>query len=164
MTHSWLPSSLAELADVIGLDATLKLADEWGGTRRYFPAHAPDGHWLVECIGREAADKLCAHLCVGLNNDMGLEISLPLGPKGSFNAIRRRLRAALEQGMTAAEAARYAGMTERSAYNHRVRMKQQSNSPQMTLFAPPLALELKSDRPMDILRQPETDPLALKKN
>ena len=62
-----LPHSLAEIIDAIGIGATLKLVEAFGGIRVYVPSAdtlrssqhlARDGHPLARAIGVEAACKL----------------------------------------------------------------------------------------------------------
>ncbi|WP_431282706.1 hypothetical protein ACQW02_25415 [Humitalea sp. 24SJ18S-53] len=52
--RTW-PASLVEIAEVIGIAASLRLVDAYGGTTLYVPAHAEPTHRLVQSIGREAA-------------------------------------------------------------------------------------------------------------
>lgn len=130
---SWLPEVLADIAEAAGLDAALKLAEHYGGTRRKIPAHAGDDHWLVQCVGRKAADSICALFRQGADaRQSGQEIVIPLGPTGTMRAARRRMINALEAGAPAREAARAAGMHERSAYRMRRRLK--SDDGQGSLF------------------------------
>ncbi|KAF0136668.1 MAG: hypothetical protein FD139_727 [Methylocystaceae bacterium] len=125
---SHLPPLLAEIAEVAGLVAAVQLAKAKGGTECYIPARAPDDHWLVQCVGREAADKLCAHFVAAIESDSGrsrhgVKILLPLGEAGSRAEARRRVREALEQGKTLSEAARSGGVHQRTVQNIRARMK-----------------------------------------
>lgn len=121
---SWLPAVLADIAEVAGIDAALALAERYGGTRRKIPAFAPDGHWLVECVGRPAADAICAQFRQGAGaRQFGQEVLIPLGPTGTMRAARRRMVQALENCATAREAAIAAGMHERSAFRMRKRIK-----------------------------------------
>ena len=62
-----LPASLTEIIDAIGIGATLKLVEAFGGIRVYVPSEdtlrssehlARDGHPLARAIGVEAACKL----------------------------------------------------------------------------------------------------------
>ncbi|MFZ5744819.1 MAG: hypothetical protein ACOY7T_10135 [Pseudomonadota bacterium] len=60
-----------EIIRVIGKEAAIALAEEFAGTRLYIPANVGDDHPITAAIGREAADKLCAHyspttICVPL--------------------------------------------------------------------------------------------------
>lgn len=126
--YSFLPPLLAEIAEVAGLPAALKLAKEKGGVECYIPARAPDDHWLVRCVGREAADRLCAHFAAAIDNDSrrslhGVKILLPLGESGSRAEARGRAREALERGASLAEAARRSGLHQRTVQNIRAKMK-----------------------------------------
>ncbi|MCP1375370.1 hypothetical protein [Dyella lutea] len=56
-----LPPRLAELAELIGLPATLRLVEARGGTRVYVPDTASADHWLVPLIGLPALQQLVAH-------------------------------------------------------------------------------------------------------
>ncbi len=54
-----LPSTVAEIADVIGRDAAIQLAHARAATRNlYVPHNMPDGHWLPRMIGMDAASRL----------------------------------------------------------------------------------------------------------
>lgn len=59
LTLEQLPSLAQELADAIGLPATLRLVDALGGTRIYVPEHAGPDHLLTRAIGQADADRLC---------------------------------------------------------------------------------------------------------
>lgn len=83
-----LPPLLNEIAEVAGVVAALQIAEARGGTRVHFPARAPDGHWLVELVGREAADKLCVHFQV--DRRRGNRVDVPLGPKNFYARARRQ--------------------------------------------------------------------------
>lgn len=61
MSNVKLPKLLSELAEVIGLEATLKLAVAKGGTQIYVPAAVEPDHWLVDLLGLKAASALCEH-------------------------------------------------------------------------------------------------------
>ncbi|PZA12447.1 hypothetical protein DNX69_10750 [Rhodopseudomonas palustris] len=126
MTYTWLPDLLATIAEVAGLDAALQIADAYGGTRKQVPAHLPDGsHWLTDCVGRQAAEKICDHFRQGTAGGGfgGAYLTIPLGPAGAVAAARRRMAKALADGKSASEAARIAGMTERTAYRARSRAR-----------------------------------------
>ena len=107
MSYSWLPPLLNEIADVIGVDAALALADARGGSRVSIPAKANDKHWLVKTLGREAADKLCDHFRAGYG---GSQFDLPLGPKSPLNALlhsnQRKIDEMLDAGVRPDEIAR----------------------------------------------------------
>jgi Mor transcription activator family protein len=53
-----MPKSLREIADRIGLDATLALVGRFGGTSVYVPRKLDASHPLCEALGLEAARRL----------------------------------------------------------------------------------------------------------
>lgn len=126
--HDDLPPLLAEIAEVAGLPAALKLAREKGGVECYIPARVSDDHWLVRCVGREAADKISAHFSAAIDDDRrksrhGVKILLPLGQTGSRADARRRAIEALDQGASLADAARRSGLHQRTVQNLRAKMQ-----------------------------------------
>ncbi|MCA8896588.1 MAG: hypothetical protein KDJ20_00290 [Hyphomicrobiales bacterium] len=84
------PPLLNEIADVIGVEATMKLVAGVAGSRVHIPARTPDGHWLPELIGREASDKLGKHFQVRRG---GSYIKIPLGPKQMYAVARKEVLA-----------------------------------------------------------------------
>lgn len=126
--YSFLPSLQAEIATVIGLYATMKLAAEWGGCEIYIPARAPDGHWLVQSIGRKATDELCAYFAAHIEGDErcahhGVKIVFPLGQAGSREKARRRAIELLDKGASLREAARGTGLHQRTIQNIRAKLR-----------------------------------------
>jgi hypothetical protein len=116
-----LPALLAEIAEVAGLEAALAIAEARGGSRTVFPARAPDGHWMVELIGREATDKLCAHFRSGGG---GIELDVPMGPVAYYRKARRRLAQLVDEGVPVARAAHQIGLHLRTARRWRSRARQ----------------------------------------
>lgn len=126
MTESGLPGLLGEIAEVAGLPAALALAETVGGTRVCIPARMPENHWLIDTVGREAADKICAHfrtLSPDQNEAGARHIVIPRGPAGCLAKARTILARELDNGTSAREAARRAGLSERSAFRMRKRLK-----------------------------------------
>lgn len=119
MTRSSLPGVLAEIADIAGTEIAWAIARAQGGITVYIPAQPGDDHWLVELVGREAADKISQHFVPGKN---GIRIEIPMA---KHTRARERLVKALEAGMTAPQAALAAGMHQRSAYRARKRIRKQ---------------------------------------
>lgn len=124
----------AEIEGVIGFAAAFKLAEARGGQRTSLPARAPDGHWLVTLLGREAADKLCAHFRESGPDGAprGRVLDLPRGPAGTLAQAQRRMADALAAGDSADIAARKAGLTRRTAF--RMRKRGQPDPRQGRLF------------------------------
>lgn len=118
--HHYLPAVLAEIADAAGLPAALAIADHCGGTKTHLPGRAPEGHWLVELVGREAADKICNHF---RSRDGGVTLRIPLGPKGFYNQARRRAEEMIEQGKSSRAIASALGIHQRSVERYRARAK-----------------------------------------
>jgi hypothetical protein len=56
--ESLLPGILREIAELIGLPATLNLVKHYGGVRLYVPRSMPDDHVLVSIVGHAEALKL----------------------------------------------------------------------------------------------------------
>lgn len=102
MSYTWLPPLLNEIADVIGVEATLVLCKKRGGARLSIPAKAKDDHWLVDAIGREATDKLCEHFRSGYG---GTTIDLPVGPYSAAHDTRRRVDDMIRAGLSINEIA-----------------------------------------------------------
>jgi hypothetical protein len=120
------PSVFDELVAVAGEAAALKLVAAHGGTIRHIPARVrSDDHWLVQCVGRDAAETLCAHYRQMMASESwsGQKILVPLGPAGTGAEARRRLAKAIEGGASNAKAARAAGLHERTARRMRRRLR-----------------------------------------
>ncbi|MAZ33403.1 MAG: hypothetical protein CMO06_09690 [Thalassospira sp.] len=56
-----LPQTAAEISEIVGIDAALRLVDAWGGVRIYVPRQIPDDHLLISTLGREEAELLAEH-------------------------------------------------------------------------------------------------------
>lgn len=114
------PGILAEIAEVAGEPAALALAARVGGMRVYIPARAAEGHWLVDCVGRRAAEKICAHFAV---DGSGQRIDVPLAGGGAYpqlkRAIARRLHELDRQGKSSREITQAVGVTQRTVHRHR---------------------------------------------
>lgn len=102
-----LPPILAEIAGIAGIEAARALAREKGGTEVYIPERAPDGHWLVQCVGREAADRIGR-----VHGDCRLTI--PLGGTGRLAEGRKMAAAMLRSGVPNSEIARRVGIHTRT--------------------------------------------------
>lgn len=125
ITRADLPGLLGEIADATDIDTALIVARAVGGTRVDIPRHAPDGHWLIALVGRARADHICAGLTIedadGSRRGVRHEV-IPRGPMGVMSVARRNAIDALESGQTARQAARTAGLHERTVFRLRKRM------------------------------------------
>lgn len=130
-----LPVLLAEIADVVGIDAALRIAEIKGGQAVSVPSRLRPDHWLVRAIGQDKAEALSDHFCSGRSR---AQLDIPLGPTGSYLADRRRRAAAvaraLADGATASEAARSAGITRRSVQRQKAQRQQARDRDQGNLF------------------------------
>lgn len=122
-----LPDTLQEIAEVAGLDAAMKLAWARGGTQVWIPRKAGPRHWLVEAVGREAADAICRHFCVtdADGHAVGrLRILIPQGGTGVLAQARRRLAHELRTGNGGVRtAARKCGLSERAAWRLKAKIR-----------------------------------------
>jgi len=122
-----LPGILGEIADVAGIPAALAIADQVGGTRINIPARAQDDHWLVATVGREAADQICDYFRTlsAEHREAGVRhVVIPMGGTGPMAQARRVLITELESGVSARQAARKAGVSERTAFRMRAKLRE----------------------------------------
>ncbi len=131
-----LPGILQEIAELVGEQPALAIASRAGGTRIYFPAKADDEHWLVKCVGRDAADKLCEHFSV--DGRRGQRVEIPLHVGGTYRqlvrALAERVHKMDESGASSTEIARTTGVTQRSVHRHRARHRGDSDKKQGKLL------------------------------
>ncbi len=118
---SYLPGVLAEIAEVAGLIAALAVAEKLGGGRTHFPASAADDHWLTRLVGREAADKICAHFRATSRG--GIQVDIPLGPRGFYRNARKRALALMAEGVSTYETARRLGIDRSTVRRLKARSK-----------------------------------------
>ena len=109
------PGILADIADVAGPLAALRVAEARGGRLTYFPSAQAlrDDHWLVIACGWDAARAIARR--VGGDRE-----DVPLGPfAGNRAAVRRAIREGLAAGLSGQEIARRVGVTARTVRNHK---------------------------------------------
>lgn len=104
------PGVLAEIADAIGEDAAMTIANQYGGTRFYVPTRIPHGHRLVELLGMEAAQKL-ASMLGGLDFEIAQAIALKRAKRNAQICAERA------EGVSVSNLARKNGMSERNVRN-----------------------------------------------
>jgi len=129
-----LPALLAEIAGVAGIDAALAIAEAKGGQEVFVVARLKPENWLVRAVGLQRAQLLSDHFCSGRSRQ---KLTIPLGPAGSYNALRQRTAKALgdaaSRGASANEMAAAAGVTERTARRFRKKQREH-NSGQFKLL------------------------------
>jgi hypothetical protein len=141
---SRLPGVLAEVQEAVaealgdpaaGERAALALARARGGRRAFIPVRARDDHWIVQALGRPAAEAVMRHFRGG---SAGAELDIPLGPVGTYKQQRaeraRAMDQALKAGLSANEAAAQVGVTRRSVYKARERLGSSGKGAQRDLF------------------------------
>lgn len=127
MTTLGLTGVLLEIAQVAGEPAAALIAGARGGRSVYIPARATDEHWLVETVGRAAADKICAHFAVddkrGQRGPRGTRVDIPLATGGAYATLRRAVAKRLHDldgtGKSSAAQASQVGVTQRTVHRHR---------------------------------------------
>lgn len=128
--YDGLPALIVEMAEVAGLAAAMEIARARGGNRLYIPARAGDDHWLVATVGREAADKLCAHFAT----PSGIELEMPRGPSGLRAETWRRMYQMIADGRSSTEITRALGISRDMVKYHRAKIRSGTVSAQLSLF------------------------------
>ncbi|PRA86942.1 hypothetical protein CQ054_07020 [Ochrobactrum sp. MYb29] len=110
------------LEELIGYDLTIKLCRQHGGRDIYIPYSAADDHWLVLCIGREAADMLCKHFSVGVRS--GTRLLLPMGKAQEGQKSASLICTMTDKGRTANHIASALRIHVRTVYRARKKLKE----------------------------------------
>lgn len=134
-----LPETLQEIAAVAGLEAAMKLAWGYGGTQVLIPGKVGPNHWLTRCVGRRAAEAICAHYRVTNADDRvvgNFRLHVPQGGTGVLDQARRCLARDLASGTVSVRAAaRRAGLSERTAWRVKAQLDGPGDPRQPDLFA-----------------------------
>jgi hypothetical protein len=127
-----LPGVLSEIAIVAGEPAAMAISARVGGTRIYIPSKADDDHWLVETVGRDAADKIVQRL----GGDRYDVPTLGAGAHRAFRrAIAKRVHELDKSNKSSREIARTVGLTQRAVHRHRAAHRGgRKDDPQGSLF------------------------------
>lgn len=133
---SALPGILGEIADLVGEEAAIMVADMKGGQTVWLPYELPEDHWLIEAIGLDRALKVNKHFRTHNADERGLtlRLTIPLGPAGVMRRARVKLAELLRAGKRPEEAARLSGLHVRTAYRMQRRIHDRRNSAQQELF------------------------------
>lgn len=115
-----LPGILAEIADVAGEPAAVMIAALKGGRTIYIPARVSEQHWLVDCVGRELAEKICRHFSA---DGRGQYFEVPIAGTGVFPQLRRMVAKRIHEldqgGASMSKIAGEVGVTTRTVRRHR---------------------------------------------
>jgi len=106
---------LASIAEVAGEAAALQLAHAKGGQERVYipqPDFLRPGHWLVDLLGMDAAVAVAKRLGGG-------HVEIPMGETARRSRRWAVMNRALDEGKSAAEAARLSGTHQRTVRRHR---------------------------------------------
>jgi hypothetical protein len=132
---SQLTGVLKEIAEVAGEAAAIALAAQVGGNRVYFPARLKPKHWLVECVGLRAAEKIVAHF---RDRGTGQYIDIPIADAGAYPQLRRAIAKRVHEldksGKSAREITSIVRVTSRTVHRHRRAHRGQKNPKQGALF------------------------------
>ncbi len=127
LTLDDLPDSLREVVDLIGLAATLKLVEHFGGrTQLYVPREIEPDHPIVQAIGITAARKLATvYGADALRN-------IPRCAEGLRRIRNAEIHA--RRGESAAALALEYGLTERQIWTIRAEDDEGADARQAALF------------------------------
>lgn len=123
----YLPPSLRELVDVIGLTAAQKLVSEFGGLRLTVPVKMPEDHPLAQLLGWDAARTLSHHYA-----HERLDVPKALS---AIQAVRNlQMRKDHAAGVSARQLALREGLTERRVWE--ILAEQPVDDRQSDMFEP----------------------------
>ncbi|WP_085908487.1 hypothetical protein [Kiloniella majae] len=105
-----LTESIADVAELVGIDLAADLVRHFGGTRVYVPKVARDHQDLVQKLGREQADLLVSEFAEQ-------ELDVPMHLYDEARARRALIHKLCRKRWTKASIARAAGCTERYVYH-----------------------------------------------
>lgn len=129
---SSLPGLLAEIEEIAGLAAALKVADVKGGGRAYIPARLKADHWLVVALGWETAELIAHHFTSGRGS---VELDIPLGPAGTVAKARANIARMIDRGgVSSDEIARATGMSRRTVLRKKAKIRRDEDDKQADLF------------------------------
>lgn len=123
-----LPEKLAEIAEIIGVDAALTLSKSFPGIRIFVPKHVRGDSVLVAAIGIQAARKLSRHYD-------GESIVVPMAKKVHQLRIKALVLKLLGEGKSAPYLARKYGVHQFTIYRWSA---ESMSASQMALFSEPV--------------------------
>lgn len=123
-----LPPLLQDIADCVGLDVALKLAEAKGGQRISVPGKMRRDHWLALLLGFEKAQAFSAYVTDG--NSVHLDV--PFGPATNRYAATQAL---IDKGLSANEIAAKMDITRRTVFDRKAKMQKCLAPPQKDAVA-----------------------------
>lgn len=111
---------LADIENIIGVDATIKIAVECGGSHIFIPKKPSEKSGLVQLIGLENVEKLIKDFGTG-------EVLVPMGHFRGAGKKRARIAKMIEQGTPYDKIARQMDVHTRTV--ERIKNKNFSNLP-----------------------------------
>lgn len=111
-----LPTVIAEIAEIAGMDAAWAIARAKGGRQVYVPSEAKPDHWLTELVGLAAAQKICDFYRAG---NSGAHLLIPMG---SSLRTKAEIAKAIETGGSNGQIAGEFGKHERTIRRHRAQL------------------------------------------
>ncbi len=127
IAFQFLPESVVDLVETVGLAAALKIVEARGGVRLCVPTQARRDHWLAQLIGVEAMQAL-------VEIYSGEEIEIPRCESAMRAARELRIIEEHAEGASNAQLARRYGYTERGLRKLRRRVEAREDSPQLDMF------------------------------
>lgn len=117
-----LPQIVQELIDVAGGDAAWAIVRAWSGRHVYIPPEAPDGHWLVQLVGRGAADAVCQRYRdpTAEGGFIGRRILIPMVGTGHYKEAWRRVLS--DPNLSLRDVAAIMGVHERTVSYRRAKI------------------------------------------
>lgn len=125
-----LPPKLAQIAEVIGVDAALKLSAAHPGIRIYVPKQLPENHDLCVVLGVETARRFCQVYGGG-------DLVIPMARQAHREKLNQVILDELDAGTPAPELARKYGVHQFSIYQlaaERRRANARKQTSQQRLF------------------------------
>ena len=124
----FLPAVLTEIRERFDWQLAIDFANAYGGQRLYIPEQPTVIHGIAQKFGVE----LLAFLVERYGGRT--EITVPMGPTGSFQAQRALIRTLLMEGLSNGKVAKLARCHIRTVENARAKMRNEADTAQLKLI------------------------------
>ena len=125
-----LPGSLQEIADVIGLAAAIKLAEQKGGQQVFIPNKLSETHWLIGLMGEDKARDLVAYF----THETGTHILIPKAEVLRRAKKAEMVAALLAEGHSANTIAERTQLTRRQIFRKKSQLRASTKLPDLFDF------------------------------